>query len=165
MLDFLFVELENSDSLLTNEIASRSFEENLALCLLLGLPHNHSEGLLRQNTAAAPVNVKRAEEFMRADAGLPLTIAEIAAAAGCSVRALQMAFHRFRGITPMAALQRARLDHARTEMLRPSQTASLARIAAEHGLSNPTRFAQLFRRIYGVLPSEALRTRRESPAE
>jgi transcriptional regulator GlxA family with amidase domain len=50
-------------------------------------------------------------------------------------------------------------------MLRPGQTASLARIAAEHGFSNPTRFAQLFRRIYGVLPSEALRTRHESPAE
>jgi hypothetical protein len=37
MFDFLFAELENSDTLLTNEIAIRSFEENLALCLLLGL--------------------------------------------------------------------------------------------------------------------------------
>jgi hypothetical protein len=42
MLDYLFDELEHSDTLLTNEIAIRSFEENLALCLLLGLPHNYS---------------------------------------------------------------------------------------------------------------------------
>jgi hypothetical protein len=34
--DFLFAELEHSDTLLTNQIAIRSFEENLALCLLLG---------------------------------------------------------------------------------------------------------------------------------
>jgi hypothetical protein len=36
MFNFLFAELEHSDSLLTNEIAIRSFEENLALCILLG---------------------------------------------------------------------------------------------------------------------------------
>ena len=43
MFDFLFAELDHSDTLLTNEIAIRSFEENLALCLLLGLPHNCDE--------------------------------------------------------------------------------------------------------------------------
>jgi hypothetical protein len=48
---------------------------------VLGLPHNHSEGLLRLNANAAAANVKRAEEFMRASAGLPLTIAEVAATA------------------------------------------------------------------------------------
>jgi AraC-like DNA-binding protein len=137
------------------EVRSRRYEaldlrrfrlEPESFGVVLGLPHNHSEGLLRHNANAAPVNVKRAEEFMRASAGVPLTIAEVAAAAGCSVRALQMAFHRFRGTTPIAALQRARLDQARTELLRRGQTASLARIAAEHGFSNPTRFAQLFRR-------------------
>ena len=88
MSDFLFAELEHSDTLLTNEIAIRSFEENLALCVLLGLPHNYTERLERQKAAAAPGNVKRAEAFMHANAGLPLTIAEIAEAAGCGVRAL-----------------------------------------------------------------------------
>jgi len=45
-------------------------------------------------------------------------------------------------------------------MLRADQTESLARIAAEHGFSSPTRFAQSFRRKYGVYPSEVLRERR-----
>jgi transcriptional regulator GlxA family with amidase domain len=45
-------------------------------------------------------------------------------------------------------------------MLRSEQGQSLARIAAEHGFSNPSRFAQLFRRTYGAYPSEALRARR-----
>jgi AraC-like DNA-binding protein len=161
MFNFLFAELEHSDTLITNEIAIRSFEENLALCLLLGLPHNYSERLGRQKAAAAPSNVRRAEAFMRANASLPLTIAEIAEAAGCGVRALQIAFHRFRGTTPMRVLQQARLEQARTEMLRPDQTQSLARIAAEYGFSSPTQFAQFFRRKYGVYPSEMLRERRD----
>jgi AraC-like DNA-binding protein len=160
MSDFLFAELEHSDTLLTNEIAIRSFEDNLVLSVLLGLPHSYTARIGRQKMAAAPGNVKRAEEFMRANAGMPLTIAEIAEAAGCSVRALQIAFHRFRGTTPMRVLQQARLEQARSEMLRSGQTESLARIAAEHGFSSPTRFAQSFRRKYGVYPSEMLRERR-----
>jgi AraC-like DNA-binding protein len=164
MSDFLFAELEHSDTLLTNEIAIRSFEENLALGLLLGLSHTYTERLARQKAAASPGNVKRAEAFMRANATVPLTVAEIAEAAGCSVRALQIAFHRFRGTTPMRVLQQTRLEQARTEMLRPGQTESLARIAAEHGFSSPTRFAQSFRRKYGIYPSEALRERRDTLA-
>jgi AraC-like DNA-binding protein len=159
MIASLFAELAESDSLLTNEIAARSFEEHLVLGLLLGLPHSHSERLFHRRTSAAPANVKRAEEFMRSNAREPLTIEVIASAAGCSVRALQLAFRRFRGATPMAALQRIRLEAARAEMFRAERAQSLARIAAEHGFSNPSRFAQLFRRTYGAYPSEVLKTR------
>jgi transcriptional regulator GlxA family with amidase domain len=162
LLHLLFAELAVSDSLLlTNEVATRSFEEHLALCLLLGLPHSHTERLLRPRAAAAPGNVRRAEEFMHANAREPLTIEAIASAAGCSVRALQMAFRRFRATTPMSALQRVRLEAAHAEMLRAERVQSLARIAAEHGFSNPSRFAQLFRQTYGAYPSEALRARSE----
>jgi AraC-like DNA-binding protein len=163
LLSFLFLELAHSDSQLTNEIVARSFEETLALCLLLGLTHNYSKRLLEQRAAAAPGNVRRAEVFMRANASGPLTITEIAHAAECSVRALQVAFRRFRGTTPMGALQRIRLEEARAQMLRAGHTQSLARIAAEHGFSNPSRFAQLFRRTYGAYPSKILRTRHGAP--
>ena len=158
MLGFVFVELARSDSLLANAIATRTFEDNLALCLLLGLPHSHTKRLHQQSASAAPGNVRRAEEFMRANATAPLTIAEIAQAAQCSVRALQAAFQRFRGTTPIAALRSIRLEEARTEMLSSDGCSeSIARIAAGYGFSNASRFAQFFRRRYGVYPSEALR--------
>ena len=60
----------------------------------------------------------------------------------------------------MRVLQQARLEQARTEMLRADQTESLARIAAEHGFSSPTRFAQAFRRKYGIYRSEMLQETR-----
>lgn len=164
MLAFLFAELGRADSLLANDIARRSFEDNLALCLLLGLPHSHTARLQQQKGAAAPRHVRRAEEFMRANADTQLTIAEIARAAGSGVRALQMAFDRFRGTTPMAALRRIRLEEARSEILSDGRTESIARIAAGHGFSTPSRFAQLYRRTYGVYPSEALPTRRTASA-
>jgi AraC-like DNA-binding protein len=159
MLASMFNELDHSDSLLTNEVAIQSYEEHLAVSLLLGLPHDHADRLLRQRCAAAPANVKRAEEFMRANAREPLTIEALANAGGCSVRSLQLAFRRFRGTTPMAALQRIRLEAARAEILRIDRAQSLTRIAAEHGFSNASRFAQLFRRTYGAYPSETLRAR------
>ena len=96
---------------------------------------------------------------MRANANAPLTIAEIADAAGCSVRALQMAFRQFRETTPMRVLQRIRLEQARAAMLRSGNRSSLARIAEEHGFSSPSRFAQAFRRVYGIYPSQAIGTR------
>jgi AraC-like DNA-binding protein len=164
MLDFLFAELHRADSLLANEIATRTFEDNLVLCLLLGLPHNHTARLQEQKGGAAPGHVRRAEEFMRANADTPLTIAEIAQAAGCSVRALQLAFQQFRGTRPMAALRRIRLEKARTELMLAGRAESIARIAAGHGFSTPSRFAQLYRRTYGVYPSEALRTQRGARA-
>jgi AraC-like DNA-binding protein len=94
-----------------------------------------------------------------------LTIADIAHAAGCSVRALQTAFQRFRATTPMTGLRRIRLAHARIEMLRNDRVESVARIAAGHGFSNPSRFAQLFRRTYGPYPSEVVPLWRDVPGE
>lgn len=159
LLGSLFVELAQSDSLLSNQIATRSFEEHLMLCLLLGLRHNYSELIHRQTSSCAPRNVKRAEDFMLANVNAPVTIEAIANAAGCSVRALQIAFRRSRGTTPMAALQRFRVEAARAEMLSCRRPQSLATIAASYGFSNSGRFSQLFRHIYGVNPSEALRER------
>ena len=65
----------------------------------------------------------------------------------------------------MRVLQQARLEQARSEMLRAGQTESLARIAAEHGFSSPTRLAQSFRRKYGVYSSEMLRDRYDTLVE
>lgn len=157
LLRSLFTELEQPDSLLGNDLVMSSHLEHLMLCLLVGLRHNYSDELLRQRAPCAPGHVKRAEDFMQANVNVPVTIDAIASAAGCSVRALQLAFRRFRGTTPMAAMQRFRLEAARTDMLRRTRTEPLASVAASYGFSNPGRFAQLFRRIYGAYPSETLR--------
>jgi transcriptional regulator GlxA family with amidase domain len=96
--------------------------------------------------------VRRAEELFRRKAKEPLTLAEAAACAGCSVRALQLAFRRCRGMTPMAALRQIRLEGAR--MALADGPTSVRAVAAAYRFTNPGRFARLFKQAFGQSPSE-----------
>lgn len=64
------------------------------------LPHNYTERLARQSDGAAPACVHRAESYFRAHAEQVVLMEDAAVAAGCSVRALQRAFRRFRDTSP-----------------------------------------------------------------
>ena len=100
-------------------------------------------------------HVQRAEGLFRRKAKRPLTLAEAAACAGCSVRALQLAFRRRRGMTPMAALRRIRLEAARAALA--DGPTSIRAIAAAYRFTNPGRFARLFKEVFGQSPSELRR--------
>ena len=106
--------------------------------------------------------VRRVEEFFRDRAKDPVTLIEAAACAGCSVRALQLAFRRCRGMTPMAALRRIRLEAARAALAGADGPASVHAIAAEYGFTNPGRFARLFKEAFGQSPAELRQAREES---
>ncbi len=108
---------------------------------------------------AAPRNLRRAEEFLRANAQEAVTLEQIASAAGCSIRALQLTFRRFRNLTPMEALRRARLEQAHNEILKSDGSRSVISVAAKYGFANPGRFANQYKRAFGEYPSEALRAR------
>ena len=105
--------------------------------------------------------VQRAEEIFRRKAKEPLTLAEAAACAGCSVRALQLAFRRCRGMTPMAALRRIRLEAARAALA--DGPTSIHAIAAAYCFTNPGRFARLFKEMFGQSPSELRRAQDRAP--
>jgi transcriptional regulator GlxA family with amidase domain len=101
--------------------------------------------------------VRRVEELFRRKAQASVTLAEAAACAGCSVRALQLAFRRCRGMTPMAALRRIRLEAAREVLGCADRPASVRAIAAAYRFTNPGRFARLFKEAFGQSPSELRR--------
>jgi transcriptional regulator GlxA family with amidase domain len=82
---------------------------------------------------------------------------EAAARAGCSGRALQIAFRRHRGMTPMAALRRIRLEAAREALACADGPVSIRAIAAEYRFTNPSRFARMFRGAFGQSPAELRR--------
>ena len=60
-----------------------------------------------------PRIIRRAEEFIRTHAGQPIALHEVAEAAGCSVRSLQLGFRQFRGIAPSSAIRQAQLETVR----------------------------------------------------
>ena len=109
--------------------------------------------------ARSVVALRRAVAFIDASAGLDIGIADIAAAAGMSRRAVQLAFRRHLDTTPTDYLRRVRLDSAHLELLdaAPGSGVTVTEVAYHWGFSSPSRFAERYRAAYGVSPSETLR--------
>ena len=134
----------------TQPVALAAFTDLFVQTALRELPHNHRERLLRPAGVAAPGHLRRAEAFMRAQAEAPIGLAEIAAAAGCSVRTLQNAFRLFRDTTPHRALQTVRLERARAALQRGEEP--VAAVARRFGFSHVGRFAASYARQFGERP-------------
>jgi AraC-like DNA-binding protein len=150
-------ELPRPDGLAANPPALAAFVDLFVHTALRGLPHTYAERLARQRDGAAPACVRRAEAYFRDHADRAVRLEDAAAAAGCSARALQRAFRRFRGTSPHAALRRVRLELARAELA--SGAAGAAAVARRYGFTNAGRFAAAYAGRFGELPSE---TRRRS---
>ncbi|SDT17916.1 AraC-like ligand-binding domain-containing protein [Pseudomonas oryzae] len=133
-------------------------EEMAMLLLLTELPHNQAAGAVAP-PLPAPRHVRRAEEFMRAHLGEPLTLAAIAAASGTSIRSLTAGFRQFRQTTPMRWLHEQRLQAARDQLQQAASDASVSSIALHCGFGHLGRFAGDYLRRFGEAPSATLRRR------
>lgn len=104
-----------------------------------------------------PATVGRALVFMESNLDQAISIADIAAAAGVTVRALQIAFQRHLGATPLEHLRRLRLEEVRAELLAadPAER-TVAAVAARWGFHHHGRMTAAYRELYGELPSTTL---------
>ncbi|MFC5697752.1 AraC family transcriptional regulator [Pseudomonas sp. GCM10022186] len=107
--------------------------------------------------AIAPACLRRAMAFIDEQAGQPLTLAAIAAAAHCSVRTLQRAFRQWRDIGVMRYVKEVRLQRVREALLEPEQAASITEIASRWGFVHLGQFAVDYRKAYGERPSDTRR--------
>lgn len=160
-LEAVLVEFSSPDGVADNPVALAATTDLLVALLLRAVPHSYTDRMESGASCAVPAYVRRGEEFMRAHGTSAIRIADVAAAAGCSVRNLNNVFRRFRGTTPLAALHAIRLDAVRAALVAGGDGASAAAIARRHGFTNPARFAAAYRRRFGEAPSQtALRTTR-----
>lgn len=106
--------------------------------------------------SAAPRTVRRAIAHIEAHAHEPLTLEDIAAAAGISGRGLQHVFRRTLDTTPTEYLRRVRLSAAHEE-LRSGTAVSVAQVAKRWGFSSASRFARYHREHYGKNPAQVAR--------
>jgi AraC-like DNA-binding protein len=127
------------------------------VALLLGVPSNISDLLDRAGNKVSPAYVLRAQEFMKANVAMPLTVEAIAEAARCTPRNLQLVFRRVLGMSPMRYLRKLRLEEAQRRLL-ASDRESLTSIAQSLGFTNLGRFARDYRATFGELPSQLTRT-------
>ncbi|KQQ00078.1 hypothetical protein ASG06_17015 [Rathayibacter sp. Leaf185] len=102
--------------------------------------------------------LRRAVEFVHANADLPLGVADIADAAGLTVRGVQLAFQRAFEQSPRHYLRAVRLDRAREELVAGDPgSLVVGDVAARWGFVGGGRFAQQYAQRFGELPSETLR--------
>lgn len=136
---------------------ARQVEDALIGHLLCHQPHNHSVRLVAGREPLAPRHVRAAEEYMQANLHRPITLADMAAHAGVSVRSLSRAFQDCRGTSPMALLRSARLDRVRQELSQCGSGASVTAVALKWGFMHLGRFAAAYRARFGEAPSETLK--------
>lgn len=143
-------EFAREDGMATQPLALAAFTDLFVHTALRELLHNYREQLQRPAGIAIPAHLRRAEAFMLAQAEAPIGLQEIALAAGCSVRTLQNAFRLFRDTTPHRTLQAMRLERARDDLRRGSET--VAMVARRYGFTNSGRFAASYARRFGDRP-------------
>ncbi|MDA2811343.1 helix-turn-helix domain-containing protein [Nocardiopsis sp. RSe5-2] len=89
-------------------------------------------------------------DWLRANLGRDLTLADIAARAGTSTRTLIRRFRDQTGTTPLQWLHRARIRQA--QHLLETTGHSVERIGGQVGFGSPTAFRDRFKRTAGVTP-------------
>jgi AraC-like DNA-binding protein len=109
---------------------------------------------------ATSATVRRAIAFIEQHANTDISVADIAAAANVSIRAVQLAFRRHLDAAPMQYLREVRLDHVHRELLAADPTSgdSVTDIATRWGFYSLSRFAAHYRRAFGVAPRDTLRS-------
>ncbi len=152
---YLLNELDGSGELLNYPPAAQSASSLLidlvASHWLVGEPHSDRPPL-RPSTG----QLRRAENFILANATLPISIGDVADAAGVSVRSLQLAFRNARGTTPRAFIANVRLHRIRALLEQAGPGATITEIASTSGITHLGRFARHYLLTFGELPSETL---------
>ncbi|GAB3938340.1 helix-turn-helix transcriptional regulator [Micromonospora vulcania] len=154
-----------TDVVLTNPIASAqplvigNAARMLAAAALTVFPNTAvTDPTIEDRRDASTATLRRAITFMDEHADRDISAADIANAAAVSVRAVQLAFRRHLGTTPMAYLRRIRLDRAHHDLVRADpHRDTVSAIASRWGFANHSRFTARYHASYGVPPRETLK--------
>jgi AraC-like DNA-binding protein len=150
-------DFEREGSMLSSPIAVQQFEQMVFTNLLLSHPHSHSQSLRRLAKLVASRDVKRAIDFIEANLESPIGLPDITAAAGVPGRTLLEHFRRYKGVSPMGYLRRARFAKAREALRVGEPEETVTGIAMNLGFTHMGRFSVEYRRRFGESPSETLR--------
>ena len=152
------------DILSLPEVA-RALEQELILVMIRCLTEGCSLGM-RSGGRRHDMIIARFEEFLDAHPGRPLYLTEICAAIGVAERTLRVACEEHLGMGPIRYLSLRRMHLVRRALLRADpSTATVTRVATDHGFWELGRFSVAYRGLFGESPSESLRRPADQPPE
>jgi len=138
----------------------RRFQEEKLLTALV-----HAAGAACEGREAVAMShrrvVLRALEVLEKRCDEAVYLAELCGAAGVSERTLRTAFQRIHGVSPIRYLHMHRMGQAHRALRDADRSRErVADIATRFGFANLGRFAVEFRQLFGVSPSQVLRSAR-----
>ncbi len=155
LVELLVQQLDDGSAVLS-PLAIAELEQSLIVQLLFAGRHNFSALLDVEPKDAAPLHVRRVENYIESHWNRPITIEALVEVAGVSARTLFRAFEKARGCSPMVFVRKVGLERAHDLLLRPAETTSVTATALLCGFSNLGQFASAYRRSFGELPSQTL---------
>jgi AraC-like DNA-binding protein len=152
--------VRHAPDLPANSVIAGQLSQLLAAAVLDIFPSTTQAGRRRiPPDHATPAVVRRAVDFIEANADREMTLSEIAAASGIGPRGLQAAFLRHRDMTPTAYARRVRMERAHRDFQAADPTGpdTVPAVAARWGFADPSRFATAYEQAYGYPPGRTLR--------
>lgn len=131
--------------------------EALVCAVLLGLDSTLRQRLERPAPSVDARVVKRAAEILAARAAEPISIADVAVAAGVGLRSLERSFKAVHGCTLRDFLRTERLELARRRLLTATPGTTVTQILHASGFGHPGEFSRAYCSRFGERPSDTLR--------
>jgi AraC-like DNA-binding protein len=150
--------LEVEDLFRNDLVRATTFDSVVAAAVAAFQITGTGSGGERSRLAGTAGAVRAAQEYVDAHVDSALTVQQIAAVAGVSVRALQLGFRRDLEMTPLEYVRRRRLEAARAALLAADRGEVLiSELAHRWGYTNSGRFTAQYAALFGELPSVTLR--------
>ncbi|MDQ3786658.1 MAG: helix-turn-helix transcriptional regulator [Actinomycetota bacterium] len=158
-VDHLTDALRERPELMCQPLVASASGQMLCASVLATFPNTAVlEPTIEDRHDSHPRTLRRAIAFIEDNAHEEITVADIAAAANVTARALQHAFRRHRATTPMGYVRLVRLRQAHQDLLAadPTSRVTVTEVAARWGFFHPGRFAGYYREVYGCSPYQTL---------
>lgn len=159
-VDWLVCRVDAGDRLLVAREMAAPIWNHVATALLLVQPSNYTSRIHGDHPDATLGYVRAAIDFIEAHPERPLTVRDIAGAAGVSVRTLQHGFRDQLDDTPMRHLYRIRIQRVHDELLDadPESSRTVDDVTAYWKVAQTSKFYRDYRHRFGERPAATKRT-------
>lgn len=137
-----------------------TLEAGLVDLLLELQPHTHGRSVADTEAISATARVRAVNEYAREHLGEEIHLRDLAGAAQCSTRALQLAFRHQCGMGPMEYVRRCRLREARLLLERSGPAVTVEDVAFRTGFCHAGHLAAAYRSLFAESPGTTLRRAR-----
>ncbi len=162
-LDHVFQAFSNAAALNSpTREGYEQFMEELLDHMLLSLRHNYTSALTKRVPVHnLPGDVIRALEYIHTHTDGDVTLGSLINISGVPGRTLIHHFNRFLGTSPVRYARFNRFEMVNTELRNSHDPdATVSSVANKYGFRHMGRFAVEYRRLFGELPSQTLRSAR-----